>query len=229
VDSPRTPSKLRDPSLVPSYRFGIVFLLLLCTFVFLSSAPVGGRWVPIASVVLQGTTLLAALVAAQSGRTLFRVAVIVVFVSLVAAGVALVGDTSQQRGVGFGLSAFLVFVTPFAILQGIWRRRTIDGRTILGALCIYVLLGMLWAFAFTTVQEASTHPFFVQTSKAATADFLYFSFVSLTTVGYGDLTAAGGFGRSLAVLEAMFGQMYLVTVVALLVTNLRPARVRDDP
>ena len=53
--------------------------------------------------------------------------------------------------------------------------------------------------------------------------------MTLTTVGYGDLTAAGGFGRSLAVLEAMFGQMYLVTVVALLIANLRPARTLSEP
>jgi len=55
---------------------------------------------------------------------------------------------------------------------------------------------------------------------------LYFSFVTQTTVGYGDLTAAGGFGRALAVLEALIGQLYLVTVIALLVSNLGPARRR---
>ncbi len=52
-------------------------------------------------------------------------------------------------------------------------------------------------------------------------DFLYFSLATLTTTGYGDLTAAGELGRTLAVLEALLGQIYLVTVVALLVSNLR--------
>ena len=55
-------------------------------------------------------------------------------------------------------------------------------------------------------------------------DFLYFSFVTLTTVGYGDLTAAGDFGRAIAAFEAMAGQLYLVTVVALLVSNMARAR-----
>ena len=67
---------------------------------------------------------------------------------------------------------------------------------------------------------------------ATVADYLYFSFVTQTTVGYGDLTAAGGFGRALAVLEALIGQLYLVTVIALLVSNLgsarRRARERDE-
>jgi Ion channel len=210
------------------YRFGLVFLLLLVTFVFLSSAPSSGRWVPLVAVILQSVTLLAALFAAGSGRALLRVAAIVIVVSLIAACAALAGGTMEQRGFAYGLSGFLVLAAPVAIVHGIWRRRTIDAQTILGALSVYVLLGMLWAFSYMTDQAVTSHPFFAQTSSGTTADCLYFSFVTLTTVGYGDLTAASGFGRSLAVLEAMLGQMYLVTVVALLVTNLRPRRALHE-
>ena len=64
----------------------------------------------------------------------------------------------------------------------------------------------------------------VQQTDATNADFLYFSFITLTTVGYGDLTAADNLGRSVAVLEALTGQVYLVTIVALLVGNLVPRR-----
>jgi voltage-gated potassium channel Kch len=57
---------------------------------------------------------------------------------------------------------------------------------------------------------------------------VYFSFVTLTTVGYGDLTAAFDAGRIASIFEALFGQLYLVSVVALLVANLgRERRVRD--
>ena len=69
-----------------------------------------------------------------------------------------------------------------------------------------------------------SEPFFVQTSHASTADYLYFSFVTITTVGYGDFTAAEGLGRALASLEALLGQVYLVTVVATIVGGINRAR-----
>ena len=64
---------------------------------------------------------------------------------------------------------------------------------------------------------------------ATTADYLYFSFMTQTTVGYGDLTAAGNLGRACAVLEALVGQLYLVTVVALVVSRMRPRNRSKDP
>jgi hypothetical protein len=90
----------------------------------------------------------------------------------------------------------------------------------MGAICIYVLLGMLWAFTFGAIGALASSPFFAQQSTATVADFLYFSFVTLTTTGYGDLTAAHGLGRAVAVLEALLGQLYLVTVVSVVVGRL---------
>ena len=60
-------------------------------------------------------------------------------------------------------------------------------------------------------------PFFVSTTHPTDVDYLYFSFSTLATVGFGDLVAGTNLGRMLAVTEALFGQMYLVTIVALLV------------
>jgi len=96
----------------------------------------------------------------------------------------------------------------------------VDIRTVLGAICIYVLLGLLWAFVYSAIGAIRSQPFFAQTQDATSAQYVYFSFVTLTTVGYGDLTAVGNFGRACAALEALLGQIYLVTVVALLVSNL---------
>jgi uncharacterized membrane protein len=88
-------------------------------------------------------------------------------------------------------------------------------------------IGVFFASAFTTVDALSDRGFFSELSNASSVDFLYFSFVTLTTVGFGDRTAAGDLGRMLTVTEALFVQLYLVTVVALVIGNV--GRERDRP
>jgi len=209
---------------VPGYRFGGVFVLLLLTFVFLASAPPTGRWVPLVGLTLIGGTLLASVLAARSGKVAFYATLIVLLSGLATVIFTILGRSTSEEGIAYGITALLVVAAPVVIVRGVLQRGVIDGKTILAALSIYVLAGMLWAFAELTIQAASAHPFFAQTAKGTTSDFLYFSFVTLTTVGYGDLTAVGGLERAVAVLEAMFGQIYLVTVVAVLITNLKSSR-----
>lgn len=200
-------------------RYGVVLLLLLVTYVFLASGPTG-HWVPFVAVVLQGATLLAALAASNANRKLWRVAEITVALGLVAALGVWISDLSNVDGVLFVLNALLVGGAPVVIASSLVRRRVIDIHTVMGALCIYVLLGMLWAFAYGAIGAFGSSPFFAQQGHTNISDYLYFSFVTLTTVGYGDLTAAGGLGRAVAVIEALTGQLYLVTVVALVVSRM---------
>lgn len=93
------------------------------------------------------------------------------------------------------------------------------------AVCIYVLLGLTFAFAVECVGEFGSRPFFAAHEAGTQGDYTYFSFVTMATVGYGDLTAEGGIGRALAVTEGLLGQIFLVTAVAALVGNLGRARV----
>jgi Ion channel len=206
-------------SRVPAYRFGLVLLLLLATFIFLAAGPTGD-WVPLVAVVLQSATLLAAFSAAGVGRKLWRLAMVVVVVALVSASAAIFVSEKELTGSIFLLNLFLVGAAPVVIIQSLVRRRVIDLRTVLGAVCVYVLIGMMWSFAYTAIGTFDSSAFFAQDSRATVADYLYFSFVTLTTTGYGDLTAAQGLGRALAVLEALIGQLYLVTVIAVLVSNI---------
>lgn len=214
---------------VSASRFGLVLLLLFVTFVFMASAPSGG-WVRVVAVALEGMTLVAALFASDARTRLIRIATIVVIVSLVSSITSLF-FTSVDGGNGafFALNALLVAAAPIVIGRAMWRRRVVDLHTVLAAICIYVLIGMLAAFAFSAMGDLGSVSFFAQMKHATIADYLYYSFATITTVGYGDLTAAGGLGRACSVLEALMGQLYLVTVVALLVSNLSHSRSSSAP
>jgi hypothetical protein len=204
-------------------RYGLVLVLLIATFVFRASA-LTGALVPLATVILQGLTLLAALAAAESPTRLVRVAGVIMVLGVIAGVAALVSDSPDGRGYVSILSFLLVGVAPVAIALSIVRRREIDIQTVLGSICIYILLGMAFAFVFTAVGQIGSEPFFAEQKTATTADYQYFSFVTLTTTGYGDLTAATGFGRAAASIEGLAGQLYLVTVVAMLVGQLARRR-----
>ena len=209
------------------YRFGIVLLLLLVTFVVLMVGS-SARWVRPATVALSGTTLVAALFASNTSQRLRKLAAIAaVVVTAVAIVAAVLGETVGDSAAAM-INAVLVAIAPYFIARSVVRRRVIDLRTVMAALCVYVLLGMLWAFVYTATGSVRSEPFFAQITDATTADYLYFSFITQTTVGYGDLSAAGNFGRACAVLEALIGQLYLVTVVALVVSRMQP-RNRGNP
>lgn len=210
---------------LPGYRFEIVLALLFVTFVVMASAP-PDVWARPIIVALQSSTLVAAFLAARVGRRLMRIGVIVGLVATGSAiGSAAVG-APRGGGVFLILDLLILGATPFVIARSVLKRGVVDVRTILAALCIYMTIGMAWAFTYGVIDNFTTGSLFAQTSHATTADYLYFSFVTMTTVGYGDLTVVGGFARAVASLEALFGQLYLVTVVAVLVSRLAVSRRR---
>ena len=138
------------------------------------------------------------------------------------AAAALLGGTTFGARLATLIGIVLLMVPPFAIarrLATIIRTQGVTLEAVWAALSIYLLIGLVYASMFTAVALISGQQFFVQEKTPLAIDYAYFSFVTLTTIGYGDLTAAGSFGRMLAVSEGLFGQLYLVTVVALIVSN----------
>jgi hypothetical protein len=209
----------------PGYRFGSVLVLLSITFVVMASAP-PDAWSRVLTVALQGLTLLAALLASRAGRRLFRVALVVVVLAFLGAlASVLVSSSTDPSGIFFGLNVLLVATAPVVIARALWKRQIVDLHTVLGAICIYILLGMMFAFVYAAIDQIGPDPFFAQTSHATVQDYLYFSFITQTTVGYGDFTAAGDLGRAIAVVEALAGQLYLVTIIAVLVSRMSGGRV----
>ena len=97
-----------------------------------------------------------------------------------------------------------------------------DFRTILGAVSVYALLGLLFALFYFAVGRWSDDEFFTGVAEARSSDYLFFSYTTLTSTGYGNLIPAGTIGQSFAVLEMLVGQIFLVTLVAGLVSLWRP-------
>jgi hypothetical protein len=208
------------------YRFGLVLGLILLAISFSMAAPEGdgARFV---AVTLQALVLVAASIASRVHRGIILLCVVAAVVGIAGAAAAIFGSGQLGDSSAVIIALLYVAVTPPAIATGVIKQfRQEDGvtlETMFGVLCLYLLIGLMFGVAYATVSELSTADFFT-TGHAQRDDFLYFSYSTLSTVGYGDLTAATNLGRSLAMTEALLGQLYLVTVVAVIVSNLRPAR-----
>lgn len=210
----------------PEYRFGDVIVLLFVTYVFMASSP-PDTWVRVITVALQGLTLLAALLASRAHRHIFRIATVVIAAALIGSlGSVLVGSSHEPTGFFFALNVLLVGAAPVVIARALWRQDGVDIHTVFGAICIFVLVGMTFAFFYAALDRFDSDPFFAQTKHGTLPDFLYFAFVTQTTVGFGDLTARGDLGRAIAGLQALVGQLYLVTIVAVLVSRMTVTKRR---
>ena len=211
----------------PRHELGGLLALILISLSIQLAAPDTG-FSRIVIVLLQGATLLVALWASAARKRLFAVAAVAVAVAAVLAIVSVLIDADSGEASAHVVTLLLVALAPLAIAAGLRRDVAAEGgvtlRTMFGVLCIYLLIGMLFSIGFNVVQQLIGDPFFSGGVEGETADFLYYSFTTLTTTGFGDFTAADNLGRSLTVLEALIGQIYLVTVVALIVANLRPGR-----
>jgi uncharacterized membrane protein len=179
----------------------------------------------VVSVALLGVTLLVVLRTTDARPRVRLVAAIVVGTAVVAAAAsAVVGDESISQWAIPVVGAFLALGAPIAIVRRLLTHRRVTFQTVLGALCLYLLAAMFFAFLYSTLDALRPEPFFVGTPSPDVIDFLYFSFTTITTTGYGDLAPATDLGRMVAVTEALVGQLYLVTVVAVLVSNLGRTR-----
>ena len=209
------------------YHFGVVLGLIIVTIAFTLAAPHGdaGRFV---AVLLQATVLVVAVIASRAHRGVVTLAVVTAFVGVLGSGAALFGSGRFGNGSAGFVALLYVGLTPAALVYGLRRQFREAGavtlETMFGVLCIYLLIGLLFGVAFATIADISNTPFFNVAGPHGRDDFLYFSYTTLTTVGYGDLVAVTNLGRSLAITEALLGQLYLVSVVAVIISNLQPRR-----
>ncbi len=211
------------------HSFGPVLAAIIAVLVFQLSSP-DTELSRTITVFLQSTVVLLALRAAGAHPKLFRIGAWVVGLLL---AVAIVSEPFANFGPGVVriISVALILITPLAVVGGVVRELEEDKRvtvqTVLCGLCLYLLLGLAFSFVYAAMDELSSQSFFVQKVNGTPNDFLYFSMVTLTTTGYGDFTAQTELGRTLAVTEALMGQIYLVTVLAVIVSNVRRRTFSD--
>ncbi len=116
----------------------------------------------------------------------------------------------------------LLTVAMAAVLRRVVTTAEVGSRTILGAISVYTVLGILFTFLYGMVDRIQGGPFFEGVVHPQGSDFLFFSYTTLTTTGYGNLVPGGQPGRMISGLEMMLGQIFLVTLVAGLVSLWRP-------
>jgi hypothetical protein len=139
-----------------------------------------------------------------------------------------------SKEVTFSISGIMVLIALPALAAGmvrLMRTHGVTAQAVMGAIAVYLLIAVVFAYVIGAVAEASSSDYFAQGTKGTQSQRAYFSVTILTTTGLGDLSPATKTGRALTVVEELFGQLYLVTVVSLLVANVgrRPRRGGADP
>lgn len=196
-----------------------LFVLLLLTYVVVSDVG-SGRIASIFSVLLYVAVLLLALRISHARRRFRRPVVVIAVVGTIAVAALSGGDRGVTGAVNLYLIVLLVTAISAILRQGLTYEQ-IQLEAVAGVLCIYVLLGLAFASLYIVLDAFVHHPWLVTaTGEAATKNqTYYFSFTTLTTVGYGDITAVTNVGRTLATIEAILSQVFLASVVALVVSR----------
>jgi hypothetical protein len=202
------------------FRFGVVFLLTLTLLVFVIVAP-NADWSRAVALALQWLALLT-IVATSSASSGVRRPIAVVLLGF--ASFTIVGEAAGALSdtVLFAISGVLSAAVPLTLIGGLLRLVRAHGVTpqaVAGALTLYLLLGLVFAWVIGFVAKVGDAQYFAQQAHPSTSQIVYFSFTALSTTGFGDYTAATHLGRALTVVEMLLGQLYLVTVIGVLVGN----------
>lgn len=201
-----------------SHSYGYVLVLVLSAFLWGALAPEGG-WERSVLVILLAGSLATAAWTSGLGRLALYLAGILLAVSALLSIIA----TQTGRpvtGAVYVLGAILVLTAVGVIGLGVFDQGAVNLQAVLGAVSAYVLLGLLFTCVYGSMAALGSGDLFVQGTDGTLSLRLYFSYITLATVGYGDYTLSTNLGHTVSVLEALVGQLYLVTVVATLVSRM---------
>ena len=208
-------------------RYGLLLLVLIGTY--LLAAFSGARLATEVQVILFSVIVLLSLRTSLLPRPWPAViAAVTVVGSAVTFWTSLNGSREGTAAEDFW-KALLLLIAAIMVVRRVLARPTVTIQSIYGALSAYLITGLMFASVYAALNQLSAADFFANHQPANTQTFQYFSFTTLTTLGYGDFTAAENGGRAIAVLEALTGQIFLATLVARLVAAYRSeTRLPED-
>jgi len=212
-------------------RYGLLLLVLIGTYLF--SAFSGAH---LTTEIQIGLFALVLLLAMRSSPLPGRWPLVIIALTVTGSAAALAATltgTPAGEGAAELWKALILLLTTVVVVRRVLAKPTVTIQSIYGALSAYLIIGLMFAACYAAIQRLDSQDFFASNEPANTQTLQYFSFTTLTTLGYGDFTAARSGGRSLAVMEAVTGQVFLATLVARLVSayqrpTLRPRPEDDD-
>jgi hypothetical protein len=208
---------LRDDAVRILDSYASLLVLLLANF-FLLELVDDPRWGAIGSTLLAAVALVVAISDPGTGHRITRRHALQILACVALAPIVLFVNSAEVLAVTYLLPVFLLVTATLPVtISRVLKHRRVTYETVLGALCAYVLLGLLFAFLFLAIEELGW-TFFAQPGEHPQSEYLYFSFITLTTLGLSASTPSLGLPQALTALEALVGSVFLVTLVARLVT-----------
>ncbi len=206
--------------------FGLVLLLVIVTYVLASLTRYSG-WGAVGITTLGCSSAAVALGSGRVGARGVRIGVAVALVAIgLAAAAALSGDADLLAAAA-AIQMLLLIAATASILRTVLLHTEVSFRTILGAISVYMIFGLLFTSLYVAIDRLQAGAFFAEGRGSQTGDFIFFSFTTLTTTGYGNLVPAAQPGKLFAGLEMLLGQIFLVTLIAGLVSLWRPRSRRN--
>ena len=214
--------KLRSSLAAEPGRYGALLLVLIASY--LLSAFITAHWIEALQVVLFTVAMLLALRSSSVSRRAVRRLLITAVVGVPVFFFLSISKETGDTGTGIAdiWTGLVLLIAAVMIVYRVLSFGTVTLQSIFGAVSAYLVIGLMFASFFAAIYRFNGDQFFVPGEQVnGTQTFQYFSFTTLTTLGYGDYTAAYSSGQAVAVLEALLGQVFLATLVARLVAAFR--------
>jgi hypothetical protein len=201
-------------------RIGRFFFLFISIVLMFACRPFMGSVIRLGILtdILFTVILVSGLWAISQKKSILTLGFLLAILAILLGGAAYLTNSTLFQQLGRLSVALFILISLVTILSHVLRAKEVTADLVMGAASAYFLFGFLWTFVYYFLEMAVPNSFALQQGQENNlGQLIYYSFVTLTTLGYGDITPLTNQARSLAILEAIIGQLYLAVLVARLV------------